>query len=528
MRMMNASCDCVPPCERSYFSSRFSATYLSELNIERIVLTDERKKKQVKSELERASETLQRSKQEIKERDQEHMTTILKTNAVIGKNVEALFMSLNTSLYSDVHGIMNIIEEGPTYLAEDYSYFSSLVKQLDDYHLKDTIDLLLVEVKSFLTRSKAFHRSIKRCLNDIQFDGKGDIVFSNVECFGLTSWNSSLCNETYNDVKIQTKLVLNYYTAMVSLLSEDGMKTVPEHDNCTAILNWINSTGNLNLDEFYNLIMGLGHTTETLISSPNVETVETVESLLMLLNGTSQQIDRFVQSEEMIELENLFVKQKNIALCEWMDADINELTSLNYDYYENGFVNVVNSGRDLHEIFGDAVTTMHRLYTRRFETDVFAIQQYLEGNMTKLNLSLIITKGEMSHFDWPDKLEVVAEAYENFFNYFDYEKKNMIEMYEKYITTSIPLLTYNSLNRTVVGNAIMNLRKNNFIESELMYNTSGVLLHLLKSHYENITDFYAQEIEIIENGELAILLSGEREHLQRYTNTIVMNNNFYL
>ena len=126
LNSLNDTCTCPVPCKQLRYYPNLSYTHLSKLNIERMVLLEDGEKEQVKTEFQHARETLQRVKEEIRNRDGREMTKIVN----LGETLELLLSDSDTiyanfSSFSEQYGVMDILGEASNYIEHDYNYFHS-------------------------------------------------------------------------------------------------------------------------------------------------------------------------------------------------------------------------------------------------------------------------------------------------------------------------------------------------------------------------------------------------------------------
>ena len=128
--MLNNSepCDCVVPCHTERYIPNLSSTYLSQLNIARLVLQDPGEKDAVKIDFENSMETLQRAKNEIVTSDRTIMNKILRQKINLESTLFGAYNNFpNFSTFSEANNLIDIVDAGYLDVKDDMLMFNNLV-----------------------------------------------------------------------------------------------------------------------------------------------------------------------------------------------------------------------------------------------------------------------------------------------------------------------------------------------------------------------------------------------------------------
>ena len=552
--MMNATCSkCIPPCDRPSFSTRLSSTYLSALNIDRLVLTDGEKRSTVKMELENAIETLQRSKREILTRDNYAMNAIIMARKQTKEAINDLHKVMqNFTAFSEENKILDYFVTATGYFLDDYNFFKSIIEKMAEQHylvntnlasnrLFENIKLTQIFKEEFMSclsselKEPDYNYQSSRCTSSSDEESSSDGTSSSddtssSECIDM--FVDRRCNKLldYNgEIKSVLPVISSStiaYERTVSYLPNDALSDNIDHEACMNATTWLNNTGTIIYEFFVNLTEEKQYKIDQL---SQISDIGGIQEQLRDIYNMSLTINEYIESDEMLQFievfKNLNASSRSFLSCQWMQEPIEKI--FYYDVEEP--LSTLQYNREHFNTVQQLVSFTISQYNKQFEPDLLAIEEYLAKNITKSNLAnkLTTARNEKRQEKFFSNLYDCGYTIEELVSEFEREISYVKDLYLMFASPLLPLLTYSTLNSTIIGKEVLKYVTTNKLENSNK-SISTLVGEVMDEQFKVVSCLFHRNIILIEEAELDDKLSIERTVLRQYLNSLALDTEFFM
>ena len=486
-----------------------------------MVLLDDGEKEQVNTEFQRARETLQRVKEEIRIRDRTNMMDIVN----LGKTIELLLSESGTiysnfTSFSEYYGVMDILGEASNYIEHDYNYFHSKLEaaelKLQNIYQYDNFKYSWKRIETITPMVNnsyiLFERFVECLAGGLAPTNDPITTISPPTTIGIPffpPWNpnpithpqifvdQSCDNDifylnhlsTYSsgydrfNIKFTIDNIMSWYKSMLSIVPDATVEKRPEHQRCMDTLNWFNTTGQQTMDTYLDLVEELSsiiHAVSQLEESDDIpanlgESMDTsyniASTLNAMLNSTEMRIIRkMIETHDDLERDSnwryivpeTFPEGKSTQVCLWLYRDLTKLGPVleDSDLLYTYFNSDHDKFFDIFEIFVQGFASTKRFFDAKVKPDILQFLQYLEGSILKLDLvhGIVNAKSIQNTEGFTIMIAELDKAMEDLDEAIAKEAKYGLLLLEIPINLPTPFIDYHSMNDTITGQQLNKFR----------------------------------------------------------------------
>ena len=485
----------------------------------------------MKEHLEKASETLQRSDATIIKRDKSIYGAILNASETVETGAHKFaFVTNNVSTYCKENNLIDLIASVSEYYTRDLKYLSTIVYNMYEKFDINKYNFMRNNITLIFNETKQFHLDFKNCI------GNMNLRCNDVVLFQFSKYAPSYLVDFIDEYRQRTSY----------LLIED-LKKDKQHYNCLMALSWLETIGLPAYEEFdrsISLIQAKLNSLATLKSEvPQIDFEELIlsESIIIL------NITEFIESSQINELLQMLTNNRSsndstLESCRWMDNSLQMIMEETQSYEETKLDSLLANTNSVQYYFHRIATSSDQLnstYHRIIKPSISMIEQYLGGNITKNELSNEMTssRSKTRQDSMGDDIDKVAVTTEEWLNYYAFDRYFIKDMFSTFLSSQLPILTYNNLNETDFGKDLLKNAGNNFGDklpniNQLAESTrsefKNVILNQIDYYFSKLSDVVGITGSEIQKVKMFDLMNEEREELTEYRNSLKMDKSFYM
>ena len=419
-------CNCSITCERTLYEPGLSYAELSEFNIDQVALTSETKKALVREKFEHAAETQQRVVESIRESDKELMNTFLMMASKLNEAITSTIVKTSqTSVLSTLYQFPNILDADDESPTEDIEAIKDHANDLDDtsddmkvsfWDSRDQLDRIISDLLGYDGASFRALEKIEYCMNN----GMNGTEDRQSTC----SSPSIMCDELvemYCFIPSLQSLPTQDEGVFESGDYKDAEKTVEEelgkYDHYNETVEWVFAGQSLESEKFYQEHVNCSaelYKYQTEVMEDFLDVIDKINELKNVENLT-QAKDIFIAIDNAVQ-NNLapYLLEEDPVTGEWKvpnkpgdesEEEVYDSRDLGCYWYHKilddelddfpdslGSASTIMTGfhtnvKSEYKQLVKELNTLNNLYISDFSNSVSAVEQYLDGNITKKNLS---------------------------------------------------------------------------------------------------------------------------------------------
>ena len=348
----------------------------------------------------------------------------------------------------------------------------------------------------------------------------------------------------------------DWYESLVALFPEEFIEPRTDHQQCINMLDWMEDNGLhlayvywqylTNMTEKVNYIMErYVHGTEERSDLDEImqSYYDTVSDFNTFILDDSMSKFRTLADNPLLEIDsdapviNSIFNDDDPLACLWLLNDlmsfseVGTMVQILYIYYTSNHEKLITE----YSKFQDVLDASHNLYQNKIKSDIDYIEDYLNGNIQKLELVNTVNHAKQikATVDFVSKINEVEESINKLLDLIITERGKVHDIYAMPLNLTVPYLSYSKLNETILGKQLNMFKdaENTGINMETMEEHFGIaFLHATVNHFDVTVELFQELSGILTflNDQYMDDIVEQREDLQLYKSNMKMDADFYM